>query len=398
MSSPASPEKDIYDWGNYIKNCETIGGLTDAEKTAAKKAIRYLREKLGENFLYRLYNPQSRRPPHPLSFTLLNQVASTRLDLIRYAEVLQALENAQNYNRVFRKFKKPEECEEAISVLDVALEFHRAGFDIEFEPQVFVTNQRNISSKKFPDLRVISRTTRETAIVEVTKLGSSERWNQAVADGSQISFLVFSDLSPADLTMWADMNANFNSTRVEETLELIRQTIQEVKRTGEFTSLKTDCIEVGIASKDKIESLKSWAQERGIAEGISGPPVESNELIRALEKIKGKLSQLPETEPGIIVIPATHSGLFWRTSIEWIVSFLSDKIIDYPKVFCVILTDSSTTGGMDEAYAVSTPEYAYVQRHAKTVTERAVVIFNKAYKGPMSYSLLQQLRRTFLYV
>ena len=110
-----------------------------------------------------IHNPQSRRPPHPLSFTLLNQVASTRLHLIRYAEILQALENAQNYNRVFSKFKKPEECEEAISVLDVALEFHRAGFDIEFEPQVFVTNQKNISLKKFPDLRVISKTTKETA-------------------------------------------------------------------------------------------------------------------------------------------------------------------------------------------------------------------------------------------
>ena len=194
------------------------------------------------------------------------------------------------------------------------------------------------------------------------------------------------------------MNVNFNSTRVEETLERIRQMIQEVKQTGEFTLLKTDCIEVGIAPKDKIESLKKWAKERGISEGISGPPVESNELIRTFEKIKGKLLQLPEIEPGIIVIPATHSGLFWRTSIEEIVSFLSDKIIDFPKVFCVILTDSFVTGGMDEAYAVSTPEYAYVQRHAKTVTERAVVIFNKAYKGPMSYSLLQQLRRTFLYV
>ena len=396
--NPPDLKKDIYDWETYIAYCENIGGLTETEKIAAKQAICYLRDKLGKKFLRRLYNPQSGKPPHPLSSTLLNQVASTRLDLIRYVEILQALENAQNYNQVFRKFKKPEECEEVISVLDVALEFHRAGFDIEFEPQVFVTNQKNISSEKFPDLRVISRSTKETAIVEVTKLGSSERWKQAVADGSQISSLVFSDLSAADLTMWADMNANFNSGRVEETLKLIRQTIQEVNRTDEFASLKTDCIEVGIAPKGKIELLKNWAQERGIAEGISGPPIESNELIRAFEKIKGKLSQLPETEPGIIVIPATHSGLFWRTSIEWMVSFLSDKITSYPKVFCVVLTDSFITGGIDEAYAVSSPEYAYVQRHAKTVTERAVVIFNKAYEGPMSYSLLQQLRRTFLYV
>ena len=398
MSLQTSGREEYLNWDKYISNCENISGLTNAEKEAAKDALIYLRSKLGERFLLRIYNPHSKRPPHPLGLTILNQVASTRLDLIRYAEGLRAVENAKNFKGLLKRFKDSDEFPEGSSVLDVSLEFHRTGFDIEFEPKVFVTDQNNKVRRRFPDLRVINRNTKETAVVEVTELKRSARWDQAVVDCNPVVSLNFSDLSSARLTMWADMNANFNSSRVEETLELIKQTIKEVKQTGEFRAFITDCVEVGITHSDNEEPLKHWAEERGISPGISGPPVESDELIRAFEKIKGKLSQLPQTEPGIIVIPTTHSGLFWRYDAKSIIDFLTDKISAFPKVFCIVLTDGFIDGGTDESHAVATPDYAYVNRHIKGVSERTIVIFNKSYAGPMSYSLFQQIRRTFLYI
>lgn len=398
MTQSMSGREEYLNWDKYISNCEDISGLSAAEKKAAKEAMIYLRDKLGERFLLKIYNPQSKRSPHPLGFTILNQVASTRLDLIRYAEALQAMEGAKNFNRLLKKFKDPKEFLEGHSVLRVSLEFHRTGFDIEFEPHVLVTDQNNRVRNRFPDLRVISTRTKESAIVEVTELKRSAQWEQSLADSNPVVSLLFSDLSASRLTMWADMNDNFNSSRIEETLALIKQTIEDVKQTGEFRALITDCIKVGITQRDNEEPLKAWAKEHEVSPGIAGPPIESDELIRAIEKIKGKLSQLPATEPGIIVIPTTQSGLFWRYNVESIVNFLSAKISAYPKVFCVVLTDGFFDGVMDESYAISTSEYAYVNRHIKGVSERVIVIFNDSYSGPMSYSLLQQLRRTFLYV
>ncbi len=165
MISPTSEREEYLNWDNYILNCENISGLTNAEKEAAKDALIYLRNKLGERFLHRIYSPQSRRASHPLGFTILNQVASTRLDLIRYAEGLRAMENAKNFKGLLKRFKDAKEFAEGSSVLDVSLEFHRTGFDIEFEPEVFVTDQTNKVRRRFPDLRVSSRNTKETAII-----------------------------------------------------------------------------------------------------------------------------------------------------------------------------------------------------------------------------------------
>lgn len=398
MTLYVSGREEYLNWEKYISNCKNINGLTAAEKEAAKDALMYLRDKLGERFLYKIYDPRSKRPPHPLGLAILNQVASTRLDLVRYAEALRAMENAKNFNGLLKRFKNSEEFNEGESVLKVALECHRAGFDIEFDPEVFVTDQRGRIRQKFPDLKVTGRDTKESGIIEVTELKRSERWEQSFADSDHIVSFYFAELSAAKLTMWADMNANFNQSRVDETLSLVRQTIEEVKQTGEFRTLITDCIEVGVTPSDNQEPLEQWAKNRGISPGISGPPVESNELGRIIEKIKGKLSQLPEDKPGIIVIPATQSTLLWRYDTELIVDFLLDKISAYPKVFCVVLTHSFVTGGIDKSYATATTDFAFVSRSIKGLSEQTVVIFNKAYAGSMSYALLQQIRRTFLYI
>lgn len=398
MNSSTSNREELLNWDKYISNCENISGLSTEEKKAAKEAMIYLREKLGDRFLLKTYHPKSKKTPHPLGFAILNQVASTRLDLIKYAEALQAVEGSVNFNRLLKRFKDPEAFSEGCSVLEVSLEFYRAGFQIEFEPQVLVIDQNNKVRTKFPDLRVISNKTNETAIVEVTELKRSANWKQSFADSNPIVSLIFSELSSAGLIMWADMNSNFNSSRVEETLTSIQQLIEDVKQSGEFQYLITDCIQVGITPENYKEPLKEWAEKQGISPGISGPPIESNELIRMVEKIKGKLSQLPATESGIIVIPATQSGLLWQYEVELIVGFLAEKVRDYSKVFGIVVIDSFFDGVADESYAIATSDYAYVNRHNKGVSERSIIIFNKNYGGPMSYTLLQQLRRAFLYI
>lgn len=135
MSLQTSGREEYLNWDKYILNCENISGLTNTEKEAAKDALIYLRSKLGERFLHRIYNSHSKRPPHPLGLTILNQVASTRLDLIRYAEGLRAVGNAKNFKGLLKRFKDSEEFAEGSSVLDVSLEFHRTGLILSSIPR-----------------------------------------------------------------------------------------------------------------------------------------------------------------------------------------------------------------------------------------------------------------------
>jgi hypothetical protein len=193
------------------------------------------------------------------------------------------------------------------------------------------------------------------------------------------------------------MTASFNASRIEETQNHIIKVIEGVKRTGEFRTLVTDCIEIGIAPTDKEDLLKDWARSRGLSESIAGPPVESDELARLIEKIKSKLSQLPDTLPGIIVIPVTQSTLFFRYPTEIVVDTISREISRFPKLFCVAVTQAFVTGE-DNSYATANADFAFVHRNTKGLTEQSIVVFNKLCAVPMSYAFTQQVRRTFIYI
>lgn len=387
-------------WDKYIFDCENVNGLSASEKKAAKNALTYLKELLGERFLQRIYNQQSLRAPHPLGFYILNQVAGTRLHLIKYVEALQAVQQSKNFKSLLKRFKDTENFTEGASVLEVALEFYRTGFQIEFDPEVFVTDQSGNSKLKHPDLKVTSKTTNETAIVEVSQLKQSDRWREASNVMNFISPLVWSESGSENLTIYAQLNSNFNVGRIEETSEKLRHLVAEVKRTRDLQTLVTDCIEAGIALSDNETPLKDWADSRGISHCISGPPVEYNELPRILEKIKGKLSQLPETLPGIIVIPANQSALFlhYNNDTDLIVDYISEHINNYPRIFCVVLSYRFISGEPDNSYASATPEFAFASRTAKGLTEQSLVVFNETCNISMSYALTQEIRRTFIYV
>jgi hypothetical protein len=337
------------------------------EKSAAKDALSYLRILLGERFLERNYDLRRNADRHVIGNLILNGVAHTRMNLVRYMEALRTLKDSKNCDKLLNRFKKPDLFHEDESVLQVALEFSRAGFGIEFDPQIPIASPSGVVKNKRPDLLVTNKAG-ESAIVEVSRLRQNKKWTKILKDSDPIFNFFSIRCFATGLEVYARMTEQLTSSRVAETISHLEQLVEKVKSTEKLGTLVTDCIEVGIAPANNKMGLEEWAGKREISSGITGPPLESDEIARLIEKIKTKLAQLSENFPGIVVIPATESGLFFFTPFELIVEALTREIVSFPKLFCLVVT-SRFFGGDDLSYATSSKEYAYVHRVEKGLIE-----------------------------
>lgn len=389
--------EDYLNWNKYIAYCDVMAGLTSVERKDAKESLECLRGLYGENFLHRAFNQRERKHPHPLVQLIMQQAPWSRFWLIRFAKALRAVEGAENFKGLLKRVKDAEKFAEGESVLEAAFQLYSAGFKVSFDPEVPVTDRDGNQSMKKPDLKVVDRETGEEVIVEVSLLTRSAGWRRSEEITSFIIPLLFGHLSPARLTMYARMSENFDETRVEETVAELKALIEEVKSTGEFRALVNDCIEAGIAPQDREEPLKHWAAERGVEPGIAGPPVYSNEMARAVMKIRDKLAQLPDDLPGIIVIPTTGSTLFHRYPLNSIVEVLSAEVSRYPKVLCIVLSHGYFGGEGGEPFSVTFEQHAVVSRNVGgALNEQSLVLLNPGCTAPVSHTLLRKIHNAFI--
>jgi hypothetical protein len=326
----------------------------------------------------------------------MQQAPWSRFWLTRFANALRVLEEAENFKGLLKRVKDSEKFAEGESVLEAAFQLYGAGFKVSFDPEILVTDRGGNRSVKKPDLKAVDEETGEEVIVEVSLLTRSAGWRRSEEITSFILPLLFGDLSPARLTMYARMSENFDETRVEETVAELKSLIEEVKSTGEFRALVNDCIEAGIALQDNEEPLKRWATERNVEPGIAGPPVYSNEMARAVMKIRDKLAQLPDELPGIIVIPTTGSTLFHRYPLNSIVEALSAEVSRYPKVLCVVLSHGYFGGEIMESFSATFEQHAVVNRSVGgALKEQSLVLLNPGCTAPVSDALLRKIHDAF---
>jgi len=249
---------------------------------------------------------------------------------------------------------------------------------------------------KKPDMKIVAFDCGE-AIVEVSLLGQSDGWQKAQELTSFVIPLLFNHLSPAGLEMYAQMSERFDKSRVASTVNELLALIEQVKQTGKFAALETDCILAGIASRQDVETLNQWADERAVSKGISGPPVYSDELARAVMKIRDKLAQLPENLPGIIVIPTTGSALFHHYTLDSIIRTLADETSRYPKLLCVILSHSYSGGANQPLPTALVGNHAIASRTmGDFLNEQSVVLINSNCRFSAG-SLPNKLREAFVY-
>jgi len=86
-------------------------------------------------------------------------------------------------------------------------------------------------------------------------LGQSEGFEEAEKLTSFVLPLIFTHVSPAGLTMYAQMTEQFDKSRVKPTVEELCALIENVKETGEFSFLEMDCLVAGSANTKNLVSV-----------------------------------------------------------------------------------------------------------------------------------------------
>lgn len=393
-----TPE-DYEKWESYILQCDFIDGLSSEEKQRAQQALEYLRMAFGEDFLTRALEIG-----HPLKFHLMVVNVWTRLWLIDFVEALKTLSTAKNFQVILSKVRADnprqtahKQFTEGLSVLEAAFRFFKAGFSVAFDQKQTVTLLNGERREKMPDIEITDSETGDTLFVEVSNLEISAAHRKAQQTGWHLFTFDINEVFDADLRMYAEMKEGFSESDVPDTLAKLRELIAKVKGTGQIAELVNEKIIAGIAPKDAEESLKEWAKGKGISPGIAGPPFVNREIERLYWKIWDKLAQLPETRPGIIVIPAmTGITLFLTYPPEIIAQALEEKVKAYPHLFSVVLSQSWLDARGGDSSIVSIGQHTMVSEiKAQLHKSQTLVLLNDTCSVPLSDTTRQKALAAF---
>ncbi|PYS47891.1 MAG: hypothetical protein DMF68_14800 [Acidobacteria bacterium] len=383
--------RDYGTWDKYVLLCDEVAGLTNHERKRVQGAFSHLRQVLGEKFVIRAF-----KEGHPLFGTLINNVAITRLWLARFSDALQALREVEGFQGLLRRIKRSDQFAEGSSVLDVAFQFHSAGFKVTFDPQVMVTLQGGEKRLKVPDIKIVNEETGEEIIVEVSILEIGAAFRESF-DTSSFSLRLFTEvLQLAGLTIHARMSDAFDEDCVDEVFKNLAALSNEVTRAGKFRALVDQYIEAGIAPDSNKAELIRWATEHGIGDGFTGPSIWFDEISRARMKIRDKLAQLPEDRPGIIVIPATDTMLFHYYNIGLIINVLSEEISRYPKLWSVMLSHNHLGDRDKVTKVVVAGSHKVVDKPlADALQRKTAILRNEACALPITKVTQDKIERAF---
>jgi hypothetical protein len=402
-------KEDHWSWDKYIEQCDLIN-LSDTDKQRAKESYQYLRGVFGEGYLKRAC-----KQGNPMFFWFFSNAAnSARLSMIRFTDALKALERVQNYKAILKRIRRPKNLDdlaEGSSVIDVAHKFYEAGFEVEFEPIVSVTNHRGVAGPKKPDIKIVNRTTDEEIIVEVSRMKASDHqnltertfhviWRALVDDGMHHDPEALKDiLHPRYIQPYALIHRGLEEQELKEIVDKIRSLVAHVRKTGKFSELIIpDTIEVGIGPYDDHESAREWAAAKGLNENdlVQGPDILSDEIARAKVKLRVKLKQLPEDRPGIVVMHVSENLIFFVYDVRWIVAAMAEEVEKHPNLLCAIMSNTFTDGSNQSSSVEIGPHtFAKVIRSGGGC-EQSLFVRNGKFNQPLSAETLKMVNRSFI--
>lgn len=309
-------------WSYYIQQCNKDRRLTESERGKAISALKFLEKELGQDFLEYAYE-RRQELQHELFYCLVSKQWAY---IAWLAEALLQLKNQDpthnNYESLLRPIKLHRNFFSAVDVLENAYKFYRAGFRITIEPPVVVRN-----TEKHPDLKLIDNTSNTGLIVEISTVGSSQRFNNRAAYINERLARIELPLSIEEqkrnihYSGHIYQHESFTDTDLDKIVDEVEKKIDQVKQGGLLQELiKKDvledkAIEIAIASQKDYGSLEKWASRRGFTIGpITGPPMfDEDEFKREIRRTRGtirkKLTQLSSNYPCGLVVK--NSSLFW---------------------------------------------------------------------------------------
>lgn len=402
-------QEDHWNWDKYIEQCDLIE-LSDADRRRCKESFQYLRGVLGEGYLKRAH-----REGNPMLFWYFIDAGNhARLSVIRFTEAIRALEGAPGYKAILRRIKRPKNLDDLLegkSVVEVAQKFQRAGFSVEFEPRVSVTNHLGVAGPKRPDMKIVDGETGEEIIVEVSRMMPSDHQNLISRTYDVIRRVLVDEamhcdpealkdvLRPRHVLPFARIHRGIEDDELKGIVEQLRRLVDQVRASGEFDKLIIpDTIEVGIASYDDHDRGRDWAASRGMREHglVEGPNIVSDEIARAKVKLKEKLRQLPDDRPGIIVLaPARRNVILFVYDPRWLAAALAEEVEKHPKLLCAVMFHTFDDG-RDESASVNLGPHTFTRRmRSDKAVEQSLIIRNPACKHPLAAETLGRVGSAF---
>lgn len=388
--------KDYVKWDNFVEQIDSIN-LSDSDKVRARKAIGYLRLKLGEHFLADII-----QNGHPLlSHYFINAANLARMQLIDFAEKIQKLENSPNFDTLLDKIRKAKKFSEGLTILEAAHRFYEAGFSIAFDVKVSFAEGTRIKTKE-PDVQLTDEETGEEIYVEVSEVKESlisiETGKTYQAIFNLIHNAIRSDPEMTDITNpkhilpHVRIHRSLSETELADTAAQIECLIDEVRRKGEFREMIVkDVIEVGVSPFDDHSKAKEWAARRGITDFVEGPAFHPNELDRVINSIERESIQLPGDRPGIITLWNNGNLLFFLYDIPTIIERVAGKIADSPNLFCVALNYEFGVSNSETKFA-EVGEHFFVSRTGRDlVTKNVLVIRNQSFDLALTENVKEKL-------
>ena len=312
-------------WDSLRATTAACSKLSPSVKARCQRSLQILEEDLGRRFLIQ---------KQPFSLTLINEAPWTRQWLACLGEALGRARLSRGYESLVRRLRDPRTSREALSVLEVADHFLRAGLAVTFDP---TTRQRTV-----PDLLVESRDRREELYVEVSDQMSSDELTRASASSLQVLQAVTSGNQRVSYAVEMERPPSFDEQGpLLDRLRFARNSAVQSVTLEKVIVEGLIC--AAIAHPSREAALREWAQQQDLAPNeLIGPPARLNDLDRLTSKVRRKVRQLPPSRSGIVVINGTSylnaSGVRFLPTLS---AELDPWLRTYPNVLAVVVATTA---------------------------------------------------------
>jgi hypothetical protein len=378
----ARPE-DIVEWDKHIEHCGVLQGVNDYEKERARRAIRFLREELGEGFLKKAFSTR-----HPIFEYFANLAPWTREWVVWFADSLKAVRKAENYDQLRERLLDKDRFPEALTVLDVSQRFSQVGFSVGFDPKVTVGDRQ-----KVPDIRVTDTGAGETFYVEVSAVTPSVSETRALETMHRVTEPVLRSIP--FINYCGRIQKSLAEPHLVEIVEKIKKIVSEVKVDGAFRELVVEkTLELGMAGEADKDLLQKWASQRGLEVGtFRGPSYDPNEVGRTKRKIGDEQRQLPDAVPNLVVIQ--NERLFThKQDMRAVIGELEEEVYAHPNLLGAVVFGRHL--GLGDTETVMEGQHVYTKKgKSASLQEENIVLFNRFCGTKVSPGLITKMYEAF---
>lgn len=371
---------DITNWDWLIQHCDTISGLTPIEIENAKRALVFLKEELGEDFLATALEKK-----HPLMFGIINMVPWTRKQFIWFAEALKAVRKQKNYDTFINRIKNADKYKEAVSVLTDAYIFHKAGFSIQLDP---------MAGENVPDLKIVNPKTNEELFVEI----SMQEESQAKSEAFKIMLAIQNAiLSSIPFVYWCGrVHKILAPSHLKEIIGKVQAMLRAVQESDKFQELNiTGVIELAIAPEGDKSLLQKWTDDRQLKIGsFEGPPYDANEVVRVRRKIEKEQKQLPTTQSNIVVIQ-NNDVFHYVQDVRDLIGALEEEVYKYKHVLITIVSGGHI--GTGKTFNTMKDQHVYFEvLRFGIIVDKHILLLNRFCDFKISPATITKLYTAFM--